>query len=760
MILKIKNLEEIVMRRRLELCFLFLSVVLFLAIPVHGSDVKGDPGKLPHKIPAVSSKVKIDGDLSEKAWEEALVLGLNYEVEPGENIKPPVKTMVYLAYGSDRLYVAFRCFDPDPSAIRAHVTDRDNIDNDDHVGLVLDTFNDSRRTYNFFCNPYGIQADYISSLTGGGDEWDSIWNSAGRINDDGYTVEMAIPLSALRFQRKKGEDVQVWGIDIVRSYPRTLSHVIGLFPRDRDSNCYMCQADKVIGFSGAKPSKNLEFVPTLSAVLTQEREGFPDGPFEEKTSKLHPGLTARWGFTPNLTLSATVNPDFSQVEADAAQLDVNLQFALFYPEKRPFFFEGSSIFKSIFYVLHTRSIADPNWGIKLSGKEGKNAIGIFAVQDNITNLFFPWSQGTDITSLDMNNFSSVLRYRRDVGKSSNVGFIITDREGENYFNRVAGIDGDLRVTKTDRIMFQFLGSQTQYPDEIAAQFNQPMDNFDGRALDLNYHHRSEHLFLFCHYQEATPQFRADLGFMTQVDFKYLNVGGGYTWRRNPGHWYTTLHWGLRYTSETDHSGNMLGRHFRSWFRYFGPLQSFIYVHANIGGKKSYQGVEFDDNFVHFQLEMRPAGSLFLRLLGDIGDMIDFSNVRSGDRIRLNPIIQYNLGRHIYLGLDHVFEKLNVESGRLYTANLTNFRLIYQFNRRAFLRTTLQYANYDYNADNYTYPIDSKYRHLFTQFLFSYKINPQTVLFLGYSDDHYGDQNIPLTQNNRTLFIKIGYALAL
>ncbi len=730
------------------LFFLFLCI----SVPVQG--LEDSITKQPHRIPEVTAKIKIDGVLEKKEWEGAKVLTLNYEVEPGENIASPVKTDIFLAYDTKYLYVGFNAYDPEPEKIRAHVTDRDNIFNDDYVGIVIDTFNDSRLTHNLYCNPYGIQADQMSTLTTTV-SWDAIWNSAGRITKEGYCVEMAIPFTSLRFQGKKGD--QVWGIDAVRNYPRDVRFTIGLFPRDRSNNCYMCQADKVLGFSGAKPGKNLEFDATLSGILSQEREDFPDGDFVDTRKKVEPGLTGRWSFTPNLTLNVTINPDFSQVEADNAQLDINTQFALYYPEKRPFFLEGNNIFQSRFFPVYTRTVADPEWGIKLTGKEGKHAIGFFTARDTVTNLIIPSSESSQLISLDMENTSTALRYRHDLGRSSNIGFFLTDREGDNYYNRLAGIDVDLRFKRTERFALQYLASQTSYPDSVVNRYNQPDGKFAGGALDLYYAHTTRSVFLYAHYQDVTPNFRSDVGFADQTGTKLYEIWGRYSWRQPRGHWYTTLAPGGTYFYMEDHDNRLLLKYAQFFINYYGPLQSYCSIQTNFG-KRTYLGEEFTDNTLNITAQLRPSGSLYLTFAGIFGDRIDYTNVRAGTRVRLNPGIQYNMGRHLYLGIDHVFERLNVDAGKLYTANLTNFKGVYQFNRRTFLRLILQYADYQYNSELYLRPRDPEFKHLFSQVLFSYKINPQTVLFLGYSDDYYGYSEIPLKQNNRTFFMKIGYAL--
>ncbi|UCH95707.1 MAG: carbohydrate binding family 9 domain-containing protein [Candidatus Aminicenantes bacterium] len=749
---------------RVFFVFLYFCLALVFSLPIW-SEKKESP-KLPYAVPEAGAKVKIDGILDDKAWEEALVLELKYEVEPGENIAPPVRTEALLTSSSNFLYAAFRAYDPNPSQIRARITDRDKIWHDDYVGIVLDTFNDSRLSYNFYCNPYGVQAEKIIGFSGYEIQWDAIWDSAGRVTPEGYVVEMSIPFSVVRFQRREGE--QVWGIDLIRSYPRNLPHEIGLFPRDRDNNCYMCQANKIIGFKWIKPGKNIELDPTLTGVLTQEREDFPEGKFDDKTRQVNPGMTARWRFTPNLTLSAAVNPDFSNVEADYAQLDVNNQFILFYPEKRPFFLEDGNIFESIYYVIHTRTIVEPNFGIKLTGKEGGHSIGFFSLQDNQTSFAFPWSQGSISALVNMKNISTVLRYRGDVGKSSAVGFLVTDREGDDYFNRVVGVDARWKFTPKDKILFQYLYSWTHYPGQVAAEYEQPTGTLKDSALALNYQHVTQKWGFITDYQRVTPFYRHDLGVNDQANYQYLRSRLRYSFRRNPGHWFTNLFFACAITRQyTVENPEPLYKDIRFKIIYQGPLQTYLDSLINFG-KRWYLGKEFDEKYVSFQAGLHPSASLYLGLDGIIGDQVDFTNVQQGNRVHLNPIIEYKWGKHLMLRLDHIFERLNVDAGRLYTANLSNFLIVYQFNRRLFLRTILQYAHYDRNPELYTTRVDPKYRHLFSQVLLSYKINPQTVLFLGYSDDHYGYQqiyqnqylHIPLTQSNRTFFLKIGYALVM
>lgn len=316
--------------------------------------------------PAVS-RIKVDGLLNEEAWQSAAVIPLIYEWTPGDNIEPPVKTDCLVTYDHNNLYVAFRCYDPEPRKIRAHLMDRDDTDRlilDDHVSFMVDSFNDERRGFQFRVNPLGVQADAnFSGFEGYEDfSWDAIWNAAGRIEDWGYAIEVAIPFNQLRF--RASETPQTWGFSAERSWPRGARHRITSHKRSRSVSCILCQFNKLVGFAGISPGRNIEINPTLTAVRTEAMDmgTFPEGSLEKLNQKVDPGLTLKWGVTPNLILNATANPDFSQVEADVAQLEINRRFALYYPEKRPFFLEGADFFLTPINAVFTRTVADPAWG--------------------------------------------------------------------------------------------------------------------------------------------------------------------------------------------------------------------------------------------------------------------------------------------------------------------------------------------------------------------------------------------------------------
>jgi hypothetical protein len=309
------------------------------------------------------------------------------------------------------------------------------------------------------------------------------------------------------------------------------------------------------------------------------------------------------------------------------------------------------------------------------------------------------------------------------------------------------------------LQIQLLGSSTRYPDEVAAEFGQKNGTFTGMVVDLNYRHNTRTLDYWARLQSFDQGFRADLGFMPQVDCRHYRVGSSYSWNARPGSWYSMLELSSEVDIRTDLDGKLINGGVYVWGTFLGPLQSSLTM---ILGKSRqvYNSVEFDQYSLSVYSGFQPTKNLVLSLGAIFDDHVDYENTRPAKRVLLSPVIGFNLGRHLKLNFSYAYEQLNVEGGRLYTANIGNTSIIYQFNRRTFLRSILQYVDYNYNAHLYTFEIEPQYKHLFTQFLFSYKINPRTVLFLGYSDNYLGNREYKIAKSDYTFFVKIGYALQL
>jgi hypothetical protein len=705
----------------------------------------------------VDEKIVVDAQLDERVWRETTPIELPYETRPATNTPANVRTEAWIAYDDRALYFAFRAHDPNPELIRARFADRDTAFDDDLVGVILDPFHDGRRAFEFFVNPLGIQVDVLENDLVGGDDpsWDALWSAAGRITADGYVVEAAIPLSSLRYPRTEGE--QVWGFNALRFHPRDSTRRLALHPLDRGKNCNLCQIGELRGIRGLEPRLDLEFDPTLTASRTDRRESFPDSPIETGDTDAEAGLTFRWGVTPNMTLNATLNPDFSQVEADAQQLDVNTQFALFYPEKRPFFLEGADLFDTVLDVVYTRNFADPDWGLKLTGKEGANAVGVLAARDAVINLLLPGAEGSELASIDDDSQSAILRYRRDLPlPGSTAGFVYAGREGGDYRNHLFGGDTLVRFGERHGIRLEAFASTTRYPEALAEEFGQPRGDFEGHGVRVGYAYTSDDWYGYGSYLDLGADFRADLGFVPQVDIRRAVLGLERIYRTDGDDWFNEMRFGGDYDETLDQSGELLEREYEIWWDYQGPRESAFHLRSAYR-ERAFQGVRFDETSFYLFGQIRPSATYFLTFEGLVGDDIDFANVRPGEVLRLDPGVRFDLGRHVRLALNYSYERLNVDGGELFHASLPRLTLVYQIDRRTQIRLVSQYLDVRRDPALYLDAVEPRTEQLANQLLFSWKLNPQTVFFAGYSDAWLGEQSVDLTRDSQTFFFKIGYA---
>ncbi|MBD3868074.1 MAG: carbohydrate binding family 9 domain-containing protein [Acidobacteria bacterium] len=735
-----------------------ICTAILLTLPVY-ANIPAEADAPVHSVPRASTEIVLDGALDESAWNDALQIELGYEVEPGENIDPPVRTVCLVTYSDRHVYFGFRAYDPDPSKIRARYSDRDRAWEDDWVGIVLDTFNDQRRAYELISTPLGVQIDAINDEVGSSYDtsWNAIWKSAGRITADGYEVEMAIPFNQIRFQQEDGG--QVWGFDAIRSYPRGQRHHIGIFPRDRGSNSYLNQTVKLTGITGVSPGKNLEVIPTVTGTRTDSRTSLADLELESGDSESDLGVSVRWGITPNMSLNAALNPDFSQIEADALQLDVNEQFALFFRETRPFFKEGADYFNTELNLVHTRSIADPSSAGKLTGKNGKHTWGVFSAQDDQTNLIVPGPEGSSGGIFDISNTSSVGRYRYDFGSNSTIGAMVTDRRGDGYSNSVISADTVYRISDTDLVKASFAQSQTEYNEEMADAFGVPTGKLTDEAVTLEYNHGVREWWVNARYDDFGDDYRSDLGFRPRVGFRSLYAGGAKIWWGEDDNPWFRKAWGASVEKSEFQDGSPLEELVSTWANARGPLESQFEGNIQVGNRV-FNNREFDIRQAEAGAFVQATGDLAFSLDVGAGDWIDFTHTRPAENLFLRPSVRYTVGKHLYIHFSHIFSRLDVDGGTLFEVNAPELRLIHQFNTRAFLRLILQYQEVERDLSLYDFPddYDAKTEDLFTQFLFTYKINPQTALYVGYSDNQLANDSFDMTRTDRTFFMKLGYAL--
>lgn len=753
-----------------------IAVAVLLLTPLAGPSHAGqEPSQAPpaesarYNVVRAAVPIRIDGVLDEEAWAASPKIPIPYEWQPGDNVPAPVATEVLVTYDLHNLYVGFRCFDPAPKKIRAHLMDRDDTDTlilDDHVSFMVDSFNDERRGFQFRVNPLGVQADAnFSELEGYEDfSWDAIWKASARITDWGWAVEVAIPLNQLRFRRTDGP--QTWGFEAERSWPRDTRHRMTSHVRSRNVNCILCQFNKLTGFEGVRPGQNIELTPTITASRTDAMPivDYPAGSLERGKIDDQYGLTAKWGVTPNLILNGAVNPDFSQVEADVAQLEINRRFALFYPEKRPFFLEGADFFLTPLQAVFTRTVADPLWGAKLTGKSGRTALGFFAAQDELTNLVVPSNQGSAAASLDQDATGGVFRLRQDIGKMSTLGLLYTGRMGAGYSNHVAGADGFIRFDQKNSVIFQFLHSETDYPEDFASDYGQDADRFGGNAVHLEFQHWSRDWIVRTAYEDLSRGFRADYGFVPRVDTRDVQATVFRQVWGKPGGWFNLLRFGVAGQAVWDHEGTLTDRGVILGAMYQGNLETVVNVHANFV-RTYYNGEYFDTPYADFVFRFRPFSGSQVGVVAQAGKAVDYANARLADTLAIGPNFSFSLFRHLNFVPSYIYERLSLEGETIYAANLAQAKAVWNFSVRSFVRAIVQYQVVRQNPAQYDFPVDPLSRGLFTQFLFSYKLNPRTVLFLGYSDNALGGNfdswlgpgRVALTRTDRTFFLKVGYA---
>src|SRR5262245_26050604 len=364
----------------------------------------------PVRIARFDSAPTIDGRLDDEVWGRATILKDFYQIQPGDNIAPSKPAQVLLGYDSKHLYIGFRATD-DPGKVRATMAKRDQIFDDDYFGFYLDTFNDRRRAYAVFFNPLGVQADGVFTENNGEEDYsvDIIMESMGVVTDEGYSVEIAIPFKSLRYEAGKGK---LWNAHFFRRIKHYNGELDSWMPVSRDKSGTLNQAGQLTGLEEISTEHSLELIPSLTVSEAGRRvRAFPlastrpdPGRLVNQPVKLDPGLTTKISLTPTVTLDAAINPDFAQVEADQTVVTANQRFPIFFEEKRPFFFEGIDLFQTPLQAVHTRSIVDPDYALKLTGRRGRNSFGLLLASDNAPGNFSEDERNDPETRPDIERF--------------------------------------------------------------------------------------------------------------------------------------------------------------------------------------------------------------------------------------------------------------------------------------------------------------------------------------------------------------------
>ncbi len=714
--------------------------------------------KLNYQLAHINKNIDVDGVLNEPHWQQATHVAVNYQDEPNEKGTPPVKTDAYLYDDGHNLYVAFVAYDPDPSKIRAALRDRDTLWQDDTVGLVIDTFNDERTGYEFYVNPLGAQGDtrmtdtdeWVSDLS-----WDAIWDSAGTINEQGYVVEMRIPFKALRFAHSESEST--WGFSVMRNYQRDVLYQLSSTGFDRDVKCSLCQFDKITGFNNLVPSKNLQLTPTLTALRNDQKTHVP-GAWDNGDVDTEIGLDLRWGVTKDTVINATINPDFSQVETDSLELDVNTTYSIYYAEKRPFFLDGASYFKSnLFELLYTRTIAEPNIGAKLTGKTDSHSYAVLFADDDNSNILLPSNQGSGFANLNDKTKAAVARYQYDIGQQGTIGVTTTHRESSDYHNTVLSVDGSYWFNQSDTLNYQIANADTNNSPFLIDNYNLTESQSDmAYALKLTRDKRDYKLYAT--YDDIGEDYRTDLGYQEKVDYEKVGFGGGQNWYGDEHDMLTTWSYTAAWDKTWAQDGELLEEEYQGYMTFQGQKQSIFEV-GLLNRYENYNGNFYNQNIGYIYTGFRPTKDLRLSLYAEYASRIDYTNEQLGDVLTTQSQAVWDINNHWQVDVRHNYSHLDDYQGRrVFTANLIDFRLYYKFSMRAMLKLILQFEDIDRNEDAYFYQVSEINKDYGSQLVYSYKINAQTLFYLGYSDKGYQDDSLKsIERDQRTFFTKVSYA---
>ncbi len=713
-------------------------------------------------MPRATGPIHVDGRLDEPAWQHAAVIDRFYETYPADNTEPPVRTVAYLTYDDRAFYIGIHAYDPDPAAIRAPFVERDNIvGTDDNVAVFLDTRNDRRSAIELRVNPRGNQADAVYNDATGSEDFspDFFYDTAARITGDGWTAEYRIPFSSLRYPKQA--EIH-WGILIWRNYPRDQRYFLHSSPIPRGSNCWICRARKLTGLKDLPAGGHWVAAPFLTGHRDDVAAGGPGSSLQQGDLQGDAGVDLKWTPTASNALDATLNPDFSQVESDVGQIAVNNQFALFYPEKRPFFLEGVDLFDTPIQAVYTRTITDPKWGVRDTGKLGATTYTALVTHDQGGgSVVVPGQTGSDLALQDFGSDVFIGRARRDFGGSF-AGLLVTARQNDGGgYNRVAGPDFLWHGSETDQVTGQLLVSDTETPNRPDLYPTWDERRLTSHAGSLEWLHTGRDWTWRATYKDVGEDFRADEGFVPQVGYRlgraalYRNFypASGVFRRVQP---YAIVRYVRAPNGDLIQRQTTPGVELQGAHNLAGGVQLAAREQLRVGDRV----LELSRVIYYAQIDPGRRVSR-IGFDGALGDDIDFANAREGRGGHLAVYGTLKPTDHLALDWNAQRQWLDVSVGgreqRLFTAQIARLKATYNFSSRAFLRLIGELLDVDRNPDAYTFPVSARSGSFNGSALFAYRLNWQTVLFVGYADDRAQDPSGDLHPLDRTFFTKVSYA---
>jgi hypothetical protein len=661
----------------------------------------------------VSRPPVIDGALDDEAWTHPpmeTTEWLSYNPLNGDRI--PQQTHVWVAYDDNYLYFAFKCDDPEPAGIKTSIARRDNVWNDDWVGLSLDALGTGQLSYHMMVNPSGIQMDLLNSVAAGEDpapDW--IWDSAGRLTETGYTVEIRLPLQSIRFT--SGQNVRM-GILFWRRVSR--SGVSVAWP-PLEAGTWVFEKNASLMVPELRPRPPRDLIPTATFATNQERDTPSQWGATHQTGGL--GLSARIGLGSTVTLDATVNPDFSQVESDAFQVQVNQRFPVFFPEKRPFFMEGAGIFtlagsqsgdESLYSAVNTRNIVNPIAGAKITGNAGALTFATLTAVDEESG---PSSRPGD-RGFGRNRTFNVGRLEYSLKPGSYVGAIVTDTEQPGAFNRVAGADLSLKPTPNQSVKLFALESISHRPGEDGSA-----SGFGGQA---RYSYNTRRWAFASHLEHYDTDFQMDTAFLQRVGDTNAWAYGEVNFYPDKVKWPWLRRIQPFTFNQATHDVIQRGDEFFTIqaVRLFFTRAGFLRL-DRITGHEPFAGQRFKTSRwrVQSQAQLFRWLSLYANASAGFATFYDPLTPYQGRSKDVSTGFTLQPSGRFSESIDFQRVAFDREStgARVYTVHILNSKTAYQFTSHFFLRAIAQF--------------DSSRSQVLTDFLSSYELRPGTVFYAGW-----------------------------
>lgn len=469
--------------------------------------------------------VRVDGVLDEASWARAEPVTEFLRYEPTKGGPPPGQTEVRFLQDETTLYIGMKVTGADYD-VRGRISEREDVNADDQIGVYLDTFADAQSAYIFYINARGIQQDARYSTTGFSMSWDAVFTTKGRLTDDGYVIEMALPFRSIRYPR--GEGPQTWRVSLTRKIPAEGAKYVSPY-RERGAPRFMAQAASLEGVRPAPRGAGLELIPGLTVLqgaAPPEEGGAPEWQgLDPLGAVVRPSLDLRYGLSPNIGLAATANPDFSQVEVDETPVSLNQRFAFFFSERRPFFLDGVEYFNDRMDTLYSRSIVDPVYGLKVSGEEQGWGLGLLQAVDRAPQASVHEAGAPGFDAEDVEGqwaSSSLLRVTRDTGRAGYVGVSSSDKRmlrGGAGEHQTVAVDSSQALGKRWELSGTAGGSRTSDGEETLTGGAVGVDL--GRAYGVG-------TGVWSSFWEVTPGYRQELGFQNQSGYTVLEGGVGHT----------------------------------------------------------------------------------------------------------------------------------------------------------------------------------------------------------------------------------------